>query len=79
MKATSPDGTKVPYFIVHAADMKYDGATPTILHAYGGFATSSTPRYDGLLGTLWLQRGGAYVLANIRGGGEYGPTGTMRR
>ncbi len=73
IKATSPDGTKVPYFIVHAADIRYDGSTPTILYAYGGFASSSTPGYDGLRGKLWLQRGGAFVIANIRGGGEFGP------
>ena len=73
MKATSPDGTEVPYFIVHAADMKYDGTTPTILWAYGGFGIASTPRYNGLLGKLWLEHGGAYVVANIRGGDEYGP------
>ncbi|HUL99616.1 MAG TPA: prolyl oligopeptidase family serine peptidase, partial [Mycobacterium sp.] len=73
LKATSSDGTEVPYFIVHAADMKYDGTTPTILYGYGGFASSSTPGYSGLLGKLWLERGGAYVIANIRGGGEYGP------
>lgn len=73
LKATSPDGTEVPYFIVHAADLKYDGTTPTILYAYGGFESSSTPGYNGLMGKLWLERGGAYVIANIRGGGEYGP------
>ncbi|WP_330178721.1 prolyl oligopeptidase family serine peptidase [Nocardia sp. NBC_01503] len=73
LKADSADGTKVPYFIVHAADMKYDGSTPTIVYAYGGFGTSSTPGYNGLLGKSWLEQGGAYVIANIRGGGEYGP------
>ncbi|WP_378733389.1 prolyl oligopeptidase family protein [Nocardia brasiliensis] len=72
-KAASPDGTRVPYFIVHAADMKLDGTTPTILHAYGGFGLSQTPSYDGLLGRRWLERGGAFVVANIRGGGEFGP------
>ncbi|MDT5091828.1 MAG: prolyl oligopeptidase [Mycobacterium sp.] len=73
MKATSTDGTEVPYFIVHAADMKYDGTTPTIMWAYGGFASSETPNYSGVVGNLWLAHGGAYVIANIRGGGEYGP------
>ncbi|MFF2556457.1 prolyl oligopeptidase family protein [Nocardia sp. NPDC058058] len=73
LKADSADGTKVPYFIVHAADMKYDGSTPTIVNAYGGFGLSSTPGYNGLLGKSWLEHGGAYVIANIRGGGEYGP------
>ncbi|WP_433562570.1 prolyl oligopeptidase family serine peptidase [Nocardia sp. CA-151230] len=73
LKATSPDGTKVPYFIVHPATLPYDGSTPTILWGYGGFASSSTPGYNGLLGKSWLEHGGAYVIANIRGGGEYGP------
>ncbi|HZA10267.1 prolyl oligopeptidase family serine peptidase [Mycobacterium sp.] len=73
MKATSPDGTNVPYFVAHAAGLRYDGTTPTILWAYGGFASSHTPHYDGVRGKLWLERGGAFVLANIRGGGEYGP------
>lgn len=73
LKTTSPDGTQVPYFVVRAADLKYDGTNPTIMYGYGGFASSSTPGYNGLLGRLWLERGGVYVIANIRGGGEYGP------
>ncbi|MGV9409763.1 prolyl oligopeptidase family serine peptidase [Nocardia sp. NPDC003693] len=73
LKATSPDGTRVPYFIVRAAGMKYDGKNPTIMYGYGGFGSTSTPGYNGLLGRLWLERGGVYVIANIRGGGEYGP------
>ncbi|MEV6770168.1 prolyl oligopeptidase family serine peptidase [Nocardia sp. NPDC051030] len=73
IKAPAPDGTQIPYFIVHAADMKYDGSNPTIMYAYGGFGISSTPGYNGLLGKAWLEHGGAYVIANIRGGGEYGP------
>ncbi|MFI1916080.1 prolyl oligopeptidase family protein [Nocardia sp. NPDC020380] len=72
-KATSPDGTKVPYFVVHAKDMKYDGSNPTIVYGYGGFGSSSLPGYDGILGKDWLAHGGVYVIANIRGGGEYGP------
>lgn len=72
-KATSPDGTRVPYFVVHAADMKFDGTNPTIMYAYGGFGSSMTPNYNGLMGRLWLDRGGVFVLANIRGGGEFGP------
>ncbi|MDE2482303.1 MAG: S9 family peptidase [bacterium] len=72
-EATSKDGTKVPYFIVHPKHMKLDGANPTVLYAYGGFQVSLTPTYSGTLGKLWLQRGGVYVLANIRGGGEFGP------
>jgi prolyl oligopeptidase len=71
--ATSKDGTKIPYFIVHPVAMKMDGSTPTILHAYGGFLDAQTPTYSGELGKLWLERGGAFVLANIRGGGEFGP------
>ena len=71
--ATSKDGTKVPYFVVHRKDLKYDGSNPTLLTAYGGFQVSNTPSYSGTLGKLWLERGGVYVLANIRGGGEFGP------
>lgn len=67
--ATSADGTSIPYFVVGRP-----GATgPTLLGGYGGFEVSRTPGYDGVLGRLWLARGGTYVLANIRGGGEYGP------
>ena len=73
MEATSTDGAKVPYFIVHGKDMKYDGSNPTLMTAYGGFQVSETPRYSGLSGKLWLEHGGVYVLANIRGGGEFGP------
>lgn len=71
--ATSKDGTKVPYFVVMRKDTKLDGNTPTLLYAYGGFEISLTPSYSGAIGKLWLERGGAYVLANIRGGGEFGP------
>jgi prolyl oligopeptidase len=71
--ATSKDGTKIPYFIVHLKNMKMDGSTPTILNAYGGFLDARTPMYSGELGKLWLERGGSFVLANIRGGGEFGP------
>ncbi len=67
--ATSADGTKIPYFHLPARDP--DG--PTLLSAYGGFENSLTPAYDGGLGRGWLARGGGYVLANIRGGGEFGP------
>ncbi|WP_281186263.1 prolyl oligopeptidase family serine peptidase [Nocardia crassostreae] len=73
LQAGSADGTQVPYFLVRAADMPYDGTNPTILYGYGGFGSSITPTYDGLLGRLWLERGGVYVIANIRGGGEFGP------
>lgn len=67
--ATSTDGTAIPYFVVG----RHDSTGPTLLGGYGGFEVSRTPGYDGVLGRLWLARGGTYVLANIRGGGEYGP------
>ncbi|MCW2686700.1 MAG: Prolyl oligopeptidase [Mycobacterium sp.] len=69
--ATSADGTAIPYFVVGHQDRT--GPGPTLLGGYGGFEVSRTPGYDGVLGRLWLARGGTYVLANIRGGGEYGP------
>jgi prolyl oligopeptidase len=67
--ATSKDGTSIPYFVVRPRD----AAGPTLLGGYGGFQVARTPGYDGVLGRLWLARGGTFVLANIRGGGEYGP------
>ncbi len=73
LQATSTDGTKVPYFVVRRKDLKYDGSNPTVMTAYGGFQVSETPRYSGIIGNLWLNRGGVFVLANIRGGGEFGP------
>ncbi len=72
-EATSKDGTKVPYFIVHPKALTLDGSNPTILEAYGGFEISITPRYNADVGKLWLEQGGVYVSANIRGGGEFGP------
>jgi prolyl oligopeptidase len=72
-EATSKDGTKVPYFVVHRKDIPMDGSTPTLLTAYGGFQVSSLPVYNPVMGKLWLEHGGTYVLANIRGGGEFGP------
>jgi prolyl oligopeptidase len=72
-EAVSKDGTKVPYFIVRPRDLKIDGTAPTLLYGYGGFQISMTPTYSGTLGRLWLEGGGVYVLANIRGGGEFGP------
>ncbi|MQP75899.1 prolyl oligopeptidase family serine peptidase [Stenotrophomonas sp. MYb238] len=71
--ATSKDGTRVPYFVVHGKDMKLDGSNPTLLYGYGGFEISLTPAYSGGMGRAWLEKGGVYVVANIRGGGEYGP------
>ncbi len=73
LEARSTDGTMIPYFVVHRRTMKHDGTNPTELTAYGGFGISSTPLYSGATGRLWLARGGVYVLANIRGGGEFGP------
>lgn len=69
--ATSDDGTAIPYFVVGHRHRATPG--PTLLGGYGGFEVARTPGYDGVLGRLWLSRGGTYVLANIRGGGEYGP------
>ena len=76
--ATSPDGTKIPYFLVHRKDVT--GPVPVLMHAYGGFELAQTPSYlvhepyrSGPLALFWVQEGNAYVLANIRGGGEYGP------
>nr|WP_308238175.1 prolyl oligopeptidase family serine peptidase [Phenylobacterium sp. J367] len=71
--ATSKDGTKVPYFVVRPKDLKFDGQAPTLLYAYGGFLSSQTPAYAATVGKLWLEKGGVYVVANIRGGGEFGP------
>lgn len=71
--ATSQDGTQVPYFVVMAKDLKRDGNNPTLLYGYGGFEVSLRPSYSATIGKNWLEQGGVYVLANIRGGGEYGP------
>ena len=71
--ATSKDGTRVPYFLVHRKDMAYDGENPTLLYGYGGFEISMLPGYLGGAGKGWLEKGGVYAVANIRGGGEYGP------
>lgn len=73
-EATSKDGTKIPYFVVRNKNMKLDGNNPTLLYGYGGFEISLTPSYLGATGKTWLERGGVYVLANIRGGGEFGPS-----
>jgi len=71
--ATSRDGTRVPYFLVRPKDLSFDGAAPTLLYGYGGFEISMTPGYSGGIGKGWLEKGGVYAVANIRGGGEYGP------
>ncbi len=71
--AVSKDGTRVPYFVVRPKGKKADGTTPTVVYGYGGFQVSKPPVYLPEVGKLWLERGGAYVVANIRGGGEFGP------
>ena len=72
-QARSKDGEKIPYFVVRQKDIQFDGTNPTLQYAYGGFQVSLKPSYSGLLGKNWLEQGGVYVLANIRGGGEFGP------
>ncbi len=72
-EAISKDGTKIPYFVVAKRGVTLDGNTPTLLYGYGGFQSSSLPVYSGTIGKLWLEKGGAYVLGNMRGGGEFGP------
>jgi prolyl oligopeptidase len=71
--ATSSDGTKIPYFLVRPKGMKPEGSTPTVMYGYGGFEVAKPPVYVPEMGRIWLERGGAYVIANIRGGGEFGP------
>ncbi len=72
-EATSADGTRVPYFLVSKEAVKLDGKNPTVLYGYGGFEVSMTPSYVASIGEAWLEKGGVYVVANIRGGGEFGP------
>jgi prolyl oligopeptidase len=72
-EAVSKDGTPVPWFVVMHKDVRLDGGNPALLYGYGGFEVSLTPFYSGTTGAAWLERGGIYVLANIRGGGEFGP------
>jgi prolyl oligopeptidase len=72
-EATSADGERIPYFVVKPAGFEASGDNPTLLAAYGGFEVSRTPFYSGVIGSSWLEHGGVYVLANIRGGGEFGP------
>lgn len=72
-RATSTDGTAVPYFVVRRSNVEFDGTTPTLLYGYGGFQVPLNPSYSGNIGRNWLESGGAFVLANIRGGGEFGP------
>ena len=70
-KYASKDGTKVPMFIIHAKDLKRDGSAPTILYGYGGFQSAQTPGFRTSI-FPWLERGGVYAIANLRGGSEYG-------
>ena len=72
-EARSADGTMIPYFVVHRDGMALDGSNPTLLGGYGGFQVSQLPGYSGTIGKLWLENGGVYARANIRGGGEFGP------
>jgi prolyl oligopeptidase len=69
----------VPYFVIWPKGAKADGKNPTLLYGYGGFEISLTPWYSGIMGRTWTTRGGVFVVANIRGGGEFGPAGTRRR
>jgi prolyl oligopeptidase len=70
----SADGTRVPYFQLGPKDLELNGSNPTLLYGYGGFEIALTPAYNGTIGRAWLERGAVFVIANIRGGGEYGPT-----
>ncbi|OGR44584.1 MAG: hypothetical protein A2X35_00320 [Elusimicrobia bacterium GWA2_61_42] len=72
-EAVSKDGTRIPYFILYPKGMKHDGKNPTLLTGYGGFKVPLGPLYSSAIGRLWLERGGVHVVANIRGGGEFGP------
>jgi prolyl oligopeptidase len=71
--ATSADGTRVPYFMIWPKGATADGKNPTLLYGYGGFEVSMQPWYSGSIGRAWTTQGGVFVVANIRGGGEYGP------
>jgi prolyl oligopeptidase len=72
-EASSKDGTPIPYFQVSRKGLQLDGKNPLLLYGYGGFEVSLLPNYIPAVGSAWLERGGVYVLANIRGGGEFGP------
>jgi prolyl oligopeptidase len=73
-EAKSKDGTVIPYFIVHQSNMELNGKNPTLLYGYGGFNVPEQPYYSSVTGIGWLEQGGVYVIANIRGGGEFGPS-----
>jgi prolyl oligopeptidase len=72
-EAASKDGVKIPYFMIHKKNIQLNGQNPTNLTGYGGFQISSTPYYLNETGKVWIERGGVHVVANIRGGGEFGP------
>jgi prolyl oligopeptidase len=72
-EAVSKDGTRIPYFQVARKEVALDGKNPTLLYGYGGFEISMVPGYQATTGAAWLEKGGVYVVANIRGGGEFGP------
>lgn len=72
-EATSADEVRIPYFVVRPKNLNFDGTAPTLLYGYGGFLISQKPFYSGVTGKAWLEKGGVYVVANIRGGGEFGP------
>lgn len=72
-EATSKDGTRIPYFQVSPRDLVLDGRNPTLLYGYGGFELPMLPDYSATAGAAWLEQGGVHVIANIRGGGEFGP------
>ncbi len=71
--AVSKDGTRVPYFVVMRKDAQFDSKNPTLLYGYGGFEIAMRPSYLSTVGVAWLEKGGVYAVANIRGGGEFGP------
>ncbi len=72
-ETVSKDGTRIPYFQVSPRHLEANGAAPTLLTGYGGFEISEVPYYSGVQGSGWLEKGGVLVVANIRGGGEFGP------
>ncbi|MCE2989381.1 MAG: prolyl oligopeptidase family serine peptidase [Burkholderiales bacterium] len=73
LEVASKDGERIPYFVIMGKNAKLDGKNPTLLYGYGGFEISQLPAYSGGIGAGWLDQGGVYVVANIRGGGEFGP------
>jgi len=73
LQARAPDGTAIPYFVVHRRGLALDGNAPTLLYGYGGFEVPMMPYYMDNFGPQWLEKGGVFVVANIRGGGEFGP------